>query len=40
MSVIGDPAEFKGEELKCSSAAFGEQNKMEEQLLKTKIIEN
>ena len=27
MSVIGDPAEFKGEELKCSYAAFGEQNK-------------
>ena len=27
MSVIGDPAEFKGEELKCSYAAFREQNK-------------
>ena len=27
MSVIGDPAKFKGEELKCSYAAFGEQNK-------------
>ena len=25
--VIGDPAKFKGEELKCSYAAFGEQNK-------------
>ena len=29
MSVIGDPAKFKGEELKCSYAAFGEQNKID-----------
>jgi hypothetical protein len=27
MSVIGDPAEFKGEGLKCNCVAFGEQNK-------------